>query len=107
MRKRSGGKWDKVWWILAACSLGLFFLYMLFSARGILYLRQLEKKNEKLRTVNEELVKQNNKLHDKIERIKTDRSYREEIARRDLGLVRPDEVIYSFEEKKQQSEEKR
>ncbi|MEW6327722.1 MAG: septum formation initiator family protein [Thermodesulfobacteriota bacterium] len=110
MRKRFYQKWitgNRLCWFLAVSCLVLFFAYVLFSARGIFYLRKLEKKNKKLQRVNEELLKQNKELNEKIERIKTDRSYREEIARRDLGLVRPNEVIYGFEEKKGKSEGKR
>lgn len=110
MRKRSYQKWitgNKFCWFLAVFCLVLFFAYILFSARGIFYLRKLEEKNKKLQTVNEELLKENKGLSEKIGRIKTDRSYREEIARRDLGLVRPNEIIYSFEEKKGKSEGKR
>ncbi len=110
MRKRSYQKWitgNKLCWVLAVFCLVLFFAYILFSGRGIFYLRKLEEKNKKLQKVNEELLKENKELSEKIGRIKTDRSYREEIARRDLGLVRPNEIIYSFEEKKGKSEGKR
>ncbi|MEW5948118.1 MAG: septum formation initiator family protein [Thermodesulfobacteriota bacterium] len=110
MRKRSYRKWitgNKLCWFLAVFCLALFLAYILFSARGIFYLRKLEENNKKLQKLNAELLKRNKELSEKIRRIKTDRSYREEIARRDLGLVRPNEVIYSFEEKKRKSEGKR
>ncbi len=110
MRRKSGKKWlatDRVWWALTALCVGVFFVYILFSSKGILHLRQLGQKSEGLQRANEKLQKENKELREKIERIKTDRSYREEIARRDLGLVRPNEVVYSFEGQKKDSKKKR
>lgn len=80
---------------------------MVFSSRGIFYLGQLQRKSGKLESVNEQVLKENKELREKVERMKTDSKYQEEIARRDFGLVRPDEIIYSFEGKKGASKRKR
>jgi cell division protein FtsB len=44
----------------------------------------------------EELKAGNDRMKREIEALKGDRRYLESIARRDFGLVRPNEVIYKF-----------
>ncbi len=100
---RTHGVSTRALWLLALACLGAFVMYMVFSGRGVLYLYQLNKRGQNARTSNERLVKENKELRVQIQRLKTDRAYQEEIARKELGLVRENEVIYSFEEKKRKT----
>ena len=42
------------------------------------------------------LLQQNAGLRDQIERLRTDDRFLEAMARRELGYVRPDEIVYRF-----------
>jgi len=75
----------------------LFILFFtIFGDRGLLRIYHLNKERQQLQKKAEELKSENEKLRKEIEALKDDRRYLESIARRDFGLVRPNEVIYQF-----------
>ena len=51
----------------------------------------------------QELVEENQALLEEIERLRTDMSYIESVARRELNLIRENEVVYRFENQQTQS----
>ncbi|HEX9006964.1 MAG TPA: septum formation initiator family protein [Bacteroidota bacterium] len=75
----------------------LFILFFtVFGERGLLRIYHLSKDRQELQKKAEELKAQNEQMKRDIEALKGDRRYLESIARRDFGLVRPNEVIYQF-----------
>src|SRR5574340_376023 len=75
----------------------LFILFFtVFGERGLLRIYHLSKDRQELQKKAEELKAQNEQMKRDIEALKSDRRYLESIARRDFGLVRPNEVIYQF-----------
>ncbi len=75
----------------------LFILFFtIFGERGLLSIRQLVREKQLLQTKVDELKTENEKLKREIEALRSDRRYLESIARRDFGLVRPNEIIYQF-----------
>lgn len=75
----------------------LFILFFtVFGDRGLLRIYHLSKDRQELQKKAEELKAQNEQMKRDIEALKSDRRYLESIARRDFGLVRPNEVIYQF-----------
>jgi cell division protein FtsB len=75
----------------------LFILFFtVFGERGLLRIYHLSKDRQELQKKAEGLKTDNEKLKREIEALKGDRRYLESIARRDFGLVRPNEVIYQF-----------
>lgn len=89
---------DRFFLILGLCCFGLFLLYIILSTKGGMYFYRLGIKTKNLNNMNQQLSDKNAALRKKIERIKTDASYQEEISRKELGLVRENEIIYSFEQ---------
>ncbi len=75
----------------------LFILFFtVFGERGLLSIRQLVREKQELQVKADELKAENEKLKREIEALRSDRRYLESIARRDFGLVRPNEIIYQF-----------
>ncbi|RNC69572.1 MAG: septum formation initiator family protein [Desulfuromonadales bacterium] len=88
MRKR-------MYFIPAGCI--LFILYFtIFGERGLLRIYHLSNEKEQIREKVGEIRSENDKLKREIEALKTDRRYLESIARKDFGLVRPNEIVYQF-----------
>jgi cell division protein FtsB len=75
----------------------LFILFFtVFGERGLLRIYHLSKDRLELQKKAEELKAGNDRMKREVEALKSDRRYLESIARRDFGLVRPNEVIYQF-----------
>lgn len=75
----------------------LFILFFtIFGERGLLRIYHLNQEKQETQKRLEELKAENEKLKREIEALKTDRRYLESIARKDFGLVRPNEIIYQF-----------
>ena len=75
----------------------LFILFFtVFGERGLLRIYHLNKDRQELQKNAEVLKAENEDLKKEIEALKSDRRYLESIARKDFGLVRPNEIIYQF-----------
>jgi cell division protein FtsB len=75
----------------------LFILFFtIFGERGLLRIYHLNREKQEIQKRLGELSLENEKLKREIEALKTDRRYLESIARKDFGLVRPNEIIYQF-----------
>ncbi len=75
----------------------LFILFFtVFGERGLLRIYHLNQDRQELQKKAEALKADNERMKRDIEALKSDRRYLESIARRDFGLVRPNEVIYQF-----------
>ena len=85
-------------WLLycLACSIVLLSLYTIIGERGAIHLWRLRGEKAKLDEQNYRLSKENEALRQRITRLRYDDSYLEKIAREELNLVRPGEVIYRF-----------
>jgi cell division protein FtsB len=75
----------------------LFILFFtIFGERGLLHIHHLNREKEEIQKQAEALKGENERLKREIEALKSDRRYLESIARKDFGLVRPNETIYQF-----------
>jgi cell division protein FtsB len=85
-------------WLLyfLASSIVLLAAYTIVGDRGAIHLWRLQEEKAKLDDQNYRLQKENEALRQRIVRLRTDDSYLEMIAREELNLVRPGEVIYRF-----------
>lgn len=84
---------------LSLTLLGLFLGFALFTAfgeRGLLHLWRLSEENKRLGEKNFRVHRENEILRDKINRLHHDNRYLEKIAREELGLVLPGEIVYQF-----------
>ncbi len=90
-------KKSRPWLSLALIALLLgFALFTTFGERGMLHLWRLSGENKRLGEKNFRLHRENGILRDKINHLRHDNRYLEKIAREDLGLVWPGEIVYQF-----------
>jgi cell division protein FtsB len=82
--------------ILILCFLGLLLLVSLLGDRGLLQLYDMGRVKAHLEQEIEALTHENAVLRQEVEAMRHHPSHAEEIARRDLGLVRPGEIVYQF-----------
>lgn len=84
-----------MFFIAAAVILFILF-FTVFGERGILHIHRLKAEKEVILKQAETLRVENDRLKREIEALKSDRRYLESIARRDFGLVLPNEIVYQF-----------
>lgn len=82
----------------------LFFLtliiivaFTIFGQQGFMHMRKLQKEVEEFENHNAKLQKENEALRHEIKRLKDDLRYIEELARKELGLIKEDELLYHLE----------
>jgi len=81
-------------------ALGFFLILGLitfFGENGILHLLRLKKEMGGIKEANLQLVKENEELKEEVRKLKQEKKYIEEIARKELGMVKEGEIIYQFE----------
>ena len=74
----------------------LLSIYTIVGERGVFHLWRLRGEQAQLDQQNFRLQKENETLRQRISRLRHDDLYLEKIAREELNLVRPGEVIYRF-----------
>ncbi len=72
-----------------------FFTF--FGEKGILHLIRIKKELIRIEQENKRIEEENKKLSEEIRRLKNDKRYIEEIARKELGMIKEDEIIYLFD----------
>ncbi len=80
--------------VIFVCAL---LAFMVFGGRGLVQIYQLKAEKEKIRANNAVLREENQKLTEKIARLRHNKEEIEKIAREDLGLAKKGEIIYQFE----------
>lgn len=91
----------RMYLIPAGCIVFILF-FTVFGDKGLLRIYELRHDKSRIDTRLTEAKVENDKLKLEIVALKSDRRYLESIARKDLGLVRSNEVIYQFPQEKKQ-----
>ena len=90
-------KKNYVAYFLMFCCLAVFlFVWLAFGPHGLIDLYGMRKEKEKSLTQIQELREKNKELTAEIRRLKGDPEYLESIVRKELGMVRENEIIYRF-----------
>lgn len=90
--------------ILFSIGIGLvfsLFLLIIFGNNAMLEFNRLKKERDVLIKKNNELALENNSMYKKIKRLKHDPKYIENVARRELGMIRKNEVILKFKDQEE------
>jgi len=74
----------------------IFFTF--FGEKGLLQVYRLRKELKEIERVNMELRQENERLRAEIGNLRTNKKYIEELARRELGLVKKGEIVYQFDQ---------
>ncbi len=72
---------------------------VVFAKGGLLHLKALNAEEARLRAKNSAILGENESLYREIDRLKNDSGYIEFLAKKRLGMVKPDEFIIEFDEK--------
>ena len=81
---------------LAILILGLIMAWLGFGDRGFLHLYRMEKNRKACIDRIRKIEKENQDLIEEIRRLNTDTAYLESVARKELGLVKENEILYRF-----------
>lgn len=83
-------------YIIPAVVVLCILFFTVFGERGLLHIYRLSQEKDDIQKKVEQMRSDNDRLKREIEALKTNRRYLETIARKELGLVRPNEIIYQF-----------
>jgi cell division protein FtsB len=83
-------------WLIPAACLSFILFFTVFGERGLLRIYEMKQEKQRIERSVAELRLDNQKLRLSIEALHSDRHQLERIARKELGLVRPNEIIYQF-----------
>ena len=78
----------------------LLAVVTILGERGAIHLWRLRGEKSRIDEQNYRLQKENEALRQRVSRIRNDNHYLEKLAREELNLVRPGEVIYRFPKSK-------
>ena len=78
--------------------IGVILSWLAFGDRGFIHLYKMEKERQDYIDRIKKLKVANKKLMDEIDRLRNDREYIEATAKKELNLVRENEVIFKFDE---------
>ncbi len=70
---------------------------IVFGDKGIVHRLRLQKELDRIKEANSKMAEENARLKEEARRLKTERKYIEEIARKELGMVKEGEIIYQFD----------
>jgi cell division protein FtsB len=92
--KKSGKKSVLLLILLLFLILGFFTF---FGDKGIIHLLRVQKELARIKETNVKIEEENRRLREEVSRLQHEKRYIEEIARKELGMVKEGEVIYQFE----------
>ena len=87
--------------LLSMVLVSLAVAWLGFGEHGFVHLYRMERERQTYMEKIHQLEQENRELMDEIQRLRTDRDYIESMGRRELGLIKNDEVIYRFDKKKE------
>ncbi|OGP92908.1 MAG: hypothetical protein A2156_10135 [Deltaproteobacteria bacterium RBG_16_48_10] len=79
-------------------------LLTFFGDKGILHLFRLQKELTRIKEDNHKIAEENRKLREEVKRLQYEKRYIEEIARKELGMVKEGEILYLFDPPKNDKE---
>lgn len=82
---------------LGALFLILYTLAIIFGENGLMTMRSMHQELNRIQQENARLEKENIALYRTIHRLKNDPAFIEQIARQELNMIRPGEIVFSFD----------
>lgn len=82
--------------LIALLFMAFIVAWLAFGERGFLHLYKKEKERQEFIDKIKKLEAANRELMDQIKRLREDKDYLESIARKELDMVRENQVIYRF-----------
>lgn len=76
--------------------MGLIVAWLGFGERGFIHLYRMEKERQDHMERIRKLEKENQELLEEIDLLRKDKEYLESVARKELGLIKDNEILYRF-----------
>ena len=76
----------------------LVWFFALFGEKGVTKIIQLKRERDRILADVNRIQEENKVLQDEIKRLREDSRYLESVARRDLGLIKENEILFIFED---------
>lgn len=95
---------------LAILLIGLILLvcyFTLFGEKGVVKIIRLRRERDRIIADVSHIQEENKRLQEEIRRLRDDSRYLESVARRDLGLIKENEILFIFEDKEAAKEDKK
>jgi cell division protein FtsB len=96
--------WNRYARSLLALALFLIAMHDVFGSHGLLAMRRTQTQIKQLRGEIDRLNQENNQLNKQVQALRTDPKAVERIAREEMGLARPGEMIFKLPDKPQDSD---
>jgi cell division protein FtsB len=96
--------------ILATLLIGLILLvwyFIFFGEKGVFKIIRLKRERDRIISDINSMQEENTRLQEEIIRLREDSRYLESVARRDLGLIKENEILFIFEDKAAVREDKK
>jgi len=82
--------------LISLIFLGLVFVWLAFGEHGFIHLYRMEKERQTYLEKIRKLEKVNQELLEQINMLRNDKEYIESVVKRELGLIKENEIIYRF-----------
>jgi len=82
--------------IVTGAAMLYLLLVLIFGDNGLVELSRMRTTQKRLAQENELLTQNNLAMYRTVERLQNDPAYIENVARRELGMIRDDELIFKF-----------
>ena len=76
----------------------LVWYFALFGEKGVVKIIQLRRERDRILSEVRWIQQENKRLKDEVRRLREDPNYLESVARRDLGLIKENEILFIFED---------
>jgi len=76
----------------------LVWYFSLFGEKGLIKIIQLKRERDRIIADVSHIEDENRRLQEEIKRLREDSRYLESVARRDLGLIKENEILFIFED---------
>lgn len=93
-----------IWLVIALIAGSALLLIAIFGGHGLMRWLQSDQEKKALTSELEKIEGQNAQTRQEIDALMNNSKYIETIARRDLGMVKADEIIYQFLPKEEKPE---
>lgn len=87
---------QKIILAVVAITMCHIMIVVLFGDNGLIELNRKNATHQRLLEDNAHLTQENLKMYRTIDRLENDPAFVESVARQELGMVRPDELIFKF-----------
>jgi len=77
----------------------LVWYFALFGEKGVIKIIRLKRERDRIIADISRMQEENKRLQEEIRRLREDSRYLESVARRDLGLIKENEILFIFEDK--------